>query len=136
MRYLTGYLCGMGLAVLTSGGILSLFRKTDHEKSALDKPYKLSVLLAISGLLGAVFYLAYPFVGVAAPLAALAAQWAGVTLVNLLIISTTRFWNMGVTSKRRILLVCLCIVAAGVEMAIFSFAASMLGYLVPWYVHP
>lgn len=148
IRYLSGYLCGTGLAVVASGGVLSLATRVDHQSSAVGESGRLSGLLAISIVAGVAFYMLYPSLGAVAPFVAFACQWLAVLLINLLIVSTTRFWPRGHRTGhdtrgrgipgigRRVLVVVSCSIAAGVEMAALSLLASGLALLFPWYVHP
>ena len=139
-RYITGYLCGMSLAVISSGGILSLFPRANHRanqsQSAIRTPGRLLVLLLSSAAGGALFFLGYPSMGIVAPLISLACLWFSVTVVVLLIVSTTRLWPTSSSAPRRLATTALCLLAALAIMAVFSFAASLLGILFPWYMHP
>ncbi len=98
LRYTSGYLCGAGLAVLASGGVFSLWAHANHQESAVDKPSRLSTLLVASAAAGAAFYVLYPSLGVIAPFLAFSCQWLAFTLVNLLILSSTRLWPRGNTN--------------------------------------
>lgn len=136
IRYATGYLCGTGIAVLASGGMFNLFLRVDHEKSVADKPGRVLALLAVSGLAGVLYYLGYSSLGVTAPFMALLAQWLAVMMVNVFVVSSTRFWQTNVSIKRRVAIIFCCFAAAGLEMALFSLIVGGLGLLMPWYAHP
>lgn len=132
LRYITGYLCGAGVAVLASGGLFSLWRSTNHEVSALDKPSRLSTVLVATCALAAVFYGVYPFLGAASALIAFMCQWLAVTFINLLILSGTRFWQPSTGIRQRVLCTLICVLATGVELAILSLIASGLNLVLPW----
>ncbi|MDR2035601.1 MAG: DUF2085 domain-containing protein [Coriobacteriales bacterium] len=136
IRYLTGYACGMGLGVLASAAVLSLWPHLNHRLSAVNKPVKLIGVLAASAVIGTLFYVAAPYTGVAAPLLVALCLWLTVALVVLLIVSTTRLWRGAQTAARRIGLIALSLLAALVVLALLSLLASALGLLFPWFVHP
>lgn len=136
LRYLSGYLCGAGLAVLASGGLFSLWSQNNQELSAVQSPRKLSTLLVASCAAGAAFYVLIPYGGALAPLFAFACQLAAIAFINILILGTTRLWRREIKRGRRAVLVVLTFVAALGELALLSLLASGLGYLFPWYVHP
>ena len=136
LRFITGYLCGMGVAVITSGGILSLLARPNHSLRAIDKPGKLVLVVVISAVLGALFYITYGFMGAVAPFLVLVCLWFSVTLVILLILSTTKFWPTGAPARRRVVLVVVSLLAALAVLSILSLLTSLFGFLFPWYVHP
>ena len=136
LRYITGYLAGTGVALLTSGGILSLWTLTNHQVSPVSKPGKTICVLLGSALVGAAFYAGYPYLGALAPFIALGCQWAAVTLVNLLVFSTTPLLPRNASTKRRLVFFLLSVIAAGAEMALFSLIATGMNLLFPWYQHP
>jgi len=98
------------------------------------KPSGLSTILVASSAAGVAFYVLYPYLGLVAPFLILACLWLAAALVVLLVVSTTRFWAGN--STRRLLLALLCVLLAGVAMAVMSLFASGLGLLFPWYTHP
>lgn len=130
-RYITGYLCGSGVAVLASGGLFNLWKNVSHKNSAISSPAKLWTVLVASFAFGVAFVLVHPYLGVIAPLFALACQVTAFTFVNLLILSTTRFWQ-GAPPSKHVVLVALCLAAALAELALFSLAASALEIAFPW----
>ncbi|MDR1087733.1 MAG: DUF2085 domain-containing protein [Coriobacteriales bacterium] len=139
LRYLSGYLCGTGVAVLASGGVFSLWTRANHGLSAVSTPGRLSTVLVASAAAGAAFYLVYPYLGAGAPLLVFVAQWLVFTLIVALILSSTTFWRKASTERKpagNIPLFLLCILGAGVVMAAMSFVASGFALLFPWYVHP
>lgn len=160
LRYVTGYLSGVGVAVLVGGGVLSLWgsvaeqqcphlsqhqdQRQDQQQDQQQSPAVESgkrttsllptflLTLLVSLALGAAFYGAYPALGVAAPFMVLAAQWLAVALVVVLVVSTTK----AAIKRRRAILIILCILAAGLVMAGMALIASGLNVLLPWYMHP
>ena len=137
LRYITGYLCGTGLAVIVSGGLFGLWPRANHSVSAVAKPPQLSIVLAASALVGAVFYGAYPLMGALAPFFALASMWAAVMFVVVLLVSTTRFWPRQQDAVvRRIAVLFVCFLLAGIAMTFFSLIASAVYFVLPWYIHP
>jgi len=135
VRFSTGYLCGMGVAVIASGGIMSLWPHINQSQSAIISPRSLLALLVASAALGALYYETYPSMGALAPFIVLASHWFTVTVVLLLIVSASRFWSPSATTARRVLIVALCLLAALVVLAVFSLLANLIGTLFPWYVH-
>jgi len=137
-RYITGYLCGMGLGIIASGGLTSLLPhpSSSHSPPTISTPGRLIAILLISAFGGALFWLGYPYLGIAAPLISLVSLWLSATFVLLLIVSSTKLWTPNISAARRAALVALCLPAALVVMAVFSLFASLLGIVAPWYRHP
>jgi len=131
-RYITGYLGGMGLGMIASGGLATIVVRPGLSQRALGTPSVLVVTLLISASVGALFYLVYPFLGIAGPLISLASLWFTAAFVLLLIVSTTKLWTPATLAPRRAALVALCLLAALAVLAVFSLAASLLGFIVPW----
>ncbi|MCL2529872.1 MAG: DUF2085 domain-containing protein [Coriobacteriia bacterium] len=132
-RYITGYLSGMGLGIIASGGLVSILPRSSQSQRAISTPAWLTAVLLISAAAGALFYLGYPYWGIAGPLISLASLWLAVTFVLLLLVSTTKLWTPATPAPRRAVLVALCLLAALAAMAVFSLSASFFGFIVPWY---
>ena len=94
IRFITGYLCGMGMGVIVSGGIVGLLPHITQRRSVINSTGKLVGVLLLSGALGALFYTTYGFMGAAAPFIILVCLWFSVSLIVLLIASTTRLWTV------------------------------------------
>jgi len=133
-RYITGYLCGMGLGVIASGGVLSLLPARGLGGRGGNTLGRLIALLLTSAAVGALFWIGYPYLGIAAPLISLASLWLSVSFVLLLIVSTTKLWTPSTPPARRAALVVLCLIAAVVVMAAFSLFASLVKDIFPWSV--
>ena len=153
IRYVTGYLCGTGVGVVAGGAVMSLWARANHNLSAVRSPGRLILVLVASVAAGTLFYLTYAALGVIAPFMILGCLWLAIVLINVLIVSTTRFWRhkgdvslLSAEDKTEtsplclntspLCLVLLCFLAALVEMALLSLIVSALGILFPWYVHP
>lgn len=135
LRFFTGYLCGMGIAVLASGGLFNLWQHATHERSAIDSPRRLWTVLVASSACAAAFYLLYPHLGIITPLLAFLCQLLAFTFISVLIISTTPLWKRGQSSKRYLALVALSVVLAFAILALFSLIASALSLAFPWVKH-
>ena len=86
IRYASGYLCGSAVGVLAAPAALDFWRSRDPGRPVLAKPQSLAAVLVASYALGALFYLGYPALGIAAPLLLLAVELAVFAGINLLII--------------------------------------------------
>jgi uncharacterized membrane protein len=135
LRYTTGYLCGMGVAVLASGGLFGLWQNVNVKQSAVGTPSSFSVLLVASCAVGAAFVMAYPLLGIAAPLFAFVCQWAVFVLITLLVLSATPLWP-ALSGAGPLAVLIFCQLLAGGEMVLLSLLANGISLLFPWYVHP
>ena len=124
LRYTTGYLCGMGLALIAGKGVAQVSANcSEKPKTAWAAG---AAVFAASALVGILFYVGHPFLGAGAPIVIALCLWLAVAMVVFLIVSSTKLWQKANSRVCRSIVIAGCLVAAIAVMTASSIFTSVL----------
>ncbi|MDR2672548.1 MAG: DUF2085 domain-containing protein [Coriobacteriales bacterium] len=163
IRYITGYLCGIGVGMVAAPAVSGLWQANNPAQSLPTSPVGFIPVILGSSAIGAVFYLVYPYLGVTAAILLALVEWAVFTAVALLIITSTRLWPLTASNttplvstisqegaskrsalpynalslrNRKMLLIFVAVAGAFAFIATGALTAEFLELLLPGFVHP
>lgn len=126
IRYLTGFLTGTAAGTIVSPLLFAIRKDAAPAKRFLAKPSLIAFHLLGTGILGAVFFFGYPFLGVISPLLAVVAFLSIIFSINLVLVTLIKPFAASRTLKSWLLITAICVVLSLIEITLFGLARDLL----------
>lgn len=126
IRYVTGFLTGTAGGSIVVPLLFALRADAAPTQKIFARPSQAVLHLLVSFVLGAVFFVVYPFLGIFAPLFVVLAFLSIVVSVNLILVTLVKPLPVPHTAKRWLLLLLVCLALSLAEIAVFGLLREFM----------
>ncbi|HBT95221.1 MAG TPA: hypothetical protein DEB24_03555, partial [Coriobacteriia bacterium] len=131
IRYITGAFTGYAAGSLLVPLLFSLTKGSNTLRKIFTEPGKIVIHLLIAAALTTVFFLAYPYLGIIAPLFAIVAFLILLGSINLILITLIPRLTPGHTMKNWLLLLALALALTLIEITLLGVAREAVELIFP-----
>jgi uncharacterized membrane protein len=126
IRYITGFLTGTAAGTIVTPLLFAIHSKAVSTKRFLAKPSLIAIHLVASFVLGALFFISYPYLGIISPFFSVAAFLCIVISVNVVLVTLIKPLPTPHKARYWLLLLGVCLVLSLIEITLFGLARELI----------